>query len=341
MIDHRMNAESRKITELTPAPATLPSVAVQEAAADAETFAAASRAASTWRAYESDWRIFTTWCQQMDLAAVPATPATVAMFLAAEAKKDTAPSTLNRRLSALRLMHLGARLVSPHNAVEVQEVMRGIRRLSTRGVIKKEAAVDEQIKKMVDMCDVGTFQGMRDRALLLLGFAGAMRRSELVALDVAHLKLSDEGFVITIAKSKTDQESEGQTIAIPRVLDSPYCPVQAALDWMALAGIEQDAVFRRVTKGNKLSRNRLTDQSVARIIKRLATRAGLIASQYAGHSLRSGFLTSAAEQRASIFKMQAQSRHKSLDVLSGYVQDQEMFKDHAGQGLLSSHRKEL
>ena len=140
----------------------------------------------------------------MDLAALPAAPATVAMFLAAEAKNGTAPSTLNRRLAAIRLMHLGARVVSPHNAVEIQEVMRGIRRLSTRGVVKKEAAVDEQIKRMVDTVDLATYQGKRDRALLLLGFAGALWRSELVALDVAHLKVSDEGFIVTIAKSKTD-----------------------------------------------------------------------------------------------------------------------------------------
>src|SRR5882762_2862129 len=132
---------------------------------------------------------------------LPSAPATVAMFLASEANNGTAPSTLNRRLSAIRLMHLGARVVSPHNAVEIQEVMRGIRRLSTRGVVKKEAAGDEQIKTMVDTCDAATYQGQRDRALLLFGFAGALRRSELVALDVAHLKVSDEGFVVTIAKS--------------------------------------------------------------------------------------------------------------------------------------------
>jgi integrase len=160
-----------------------------------------------------------------------------------------------------RVLHLGARIVSPHNAVEVQEVMRGIRRLSSRGVVKKEAAVDEQIKKMVDTCGTATYQGERDRALLLFGFAGALRRSELVALDVAHLTLGDDGFVVTIAKSKTDQESKGQQIAIPRVPNSPYCPVQAVLDWMAVAGIEQDALFRRVTKGNKLSHDRLIKAS--------------------------------------------------------------------------------
>lgn len=172
-----------------------------------------------------------------------------------------------------------------------------------------------------------------------MGFAGALRRSEIVALDVAHLKASDDGFVVTIAKSKTDQEAQGQAIAIPREAQSPYCPVQAVLDWMTVAAIEHGALFRPVTKGNHLTQDRLTDQSVARIIKRLAARAGLIASQYAGHSLRSGFLTSAARARASIFKMQAQSRHKSLDVLSGYVRNQALFEDHAGKGLLANKKE--
>src|SRR3984893_9470218 len=333
-----MNHENPKTTELAEAPADASFCC--GAGSCGRRRGVRDRESRRFHLDELDWRIFNRWCQAMDLSALPAAPATVAMFLAAQAKNGTAPSTLNRRLSAIRLMHLGARVVSPHNAVEIQEVMRGIRRLSTRGVVKKEAAVDEQIKRMVDMCHTATYQGQRDRALLLLGFAGALRRSELVELDVAHLKLSDEGFVVTIAKSKTDQESEGQIMAIPRVPDSPYCPVQAVLDWMAMAGIEQDALFRRVTKGNRLTPDRLTDQSVARIIKKLAARAGLIASQYAGHSLRSGFLTSAAQQRASIFKMQAQSRHKSFDVLSGYVRERELFEDHAGEGLLTSTKND-
>jgi site-specific recombinase XerD len=323
-----------KVTE----PLLLPATALAEAAAAADTFATASRAASTWRAYESDWRIFCSWCQEVDLSALPAAPATVAMFLASQAAK-TAPSTLNRRLAAIRLIHLGARLPSPHDTVEVHEVMRGIRRLSTRRVVKKEAAVDEHIKKMVDTCDEQTFQGLRDRALLLLGFAGAFRRSELVGLEVAHLQMREEGFVVLIVRSKTDQEADGQRVAIPRVPDSPYCPVQAVIDWLAAGEIEQGAIFRRVTKGNKLNPDRLTDQSVAHVIKKLAGRAGLMASQYAGHSLRSGFLTSAAAKRASIFKMAAQSRHKSLDVLSGYVRAQEIFEDHAAEGLLGKSER--
>jgi integrase len=167
------------------------------------------------------------------------------IFLAAQAKNGTAPSTLNRRLSAIRLMHLGARLVSPHNAVEIQEVMRGIRRLSTRGVVKKEAAVDEQIKRMVDTCDPSTYQGQRDRALLLLGFAGALRRSELVALDVAHLNLSDEGFVVTIAKSKPTRKVKDSALRSRECLTRPIARCSRCSigwPWPALSKVPSSAV---------------------------------------------------------------------------------------------------
>jgi hypothetical protein len=113
--------------------------------------------------------------------------------------------------------------------------------------------------------------------------------------------------------------------------------VQSLLEWLSAAGIKKGALFVRVSKGNKLTADRLTDQSVARIVKKLAGLAGFLASQYAGHSLRSGFLTSAANRHASIFQMKAQSRHKSWDVLSGYVQEQDLFEDHAGAGMLGPY----
>jgi integrase len=175
---------------------------------------------------------------------------------------------------------------------------------------------------------------MRDRALLLLGFAGAFRRSELVGLDVDHLTQRDEGLSILIASSKTDQEGRGQVVAIPRVPDSPYCPVRAVLDWLVVAAISSGPVFRRVNRGDTVGESRLTAQSVALIIKALAAKVELDPARYAGHSLRSGFLTSAAHNRASIFKMADQSRHKSLDVLREYVRSEERFDDHAADGLL-------
>ena len=174
--------------------------------------------------------------------------------------------------------------------------------------------------------------GLRDRALLLLGFAGAFRRSELVALDVADIAETKAGLLVTIRHSKTDQEGEGVTIAIAR--GDVACPVRALLEWLNAAGIRAGPIFRPVNKAGTVAAKRLTDRSVANIVKAYAERAGFDASLFSGHSLRSGFLTSAAAKGASIFKMMDVSRHKSVDTLRGYVRDAELFKDHAGAGLL-------
>ncbi len=320
----RSPASSRKV----------PVVSIEDALEAATDYAKASRSAATWRAYESDWEIFQTWCGVVGLRSLPATPHTVALFIAAEAKQGRAPSTLGRRLAAIRLVHVGAHVPSPHDSIEVDEVMRGIRRKWKRPPVQKAPAVDDEIKRMVDAVEPQTLRGMRDRAVLLLGFAGAFRRSELVALDVEHLTPRDEGLSILIASSKTDQEGRGQVVAIPRVPDSPYCPVRAVLDWLVVAAISSGPVFRRVNRGDTVGESRLTAQSVALIIKSLAAKVDLDPARYAGHSLRSGFLTSAAQNRASIFKMADQSRHKSLDVLREYVRSEERFDDHAAEGLL-------
>jgi len=174
--------------------------------------------------------------------------------------------------------------------------------------------------------------GFRDRALVLLGFAGAFRRSELVALNVCDIEESDEGLRIRISRSKTDQEGQGVTIAV--VTGSVACPVVALNAWLRAAGIEDGPLFRPVTKGGKVSAARLQSKTVATIVKRHAKALGLDARTFGGHSLRAGFLTSAAARGASIFKMMDVSRHKSVDTLRGYVRDAELFRDHAGAGLL-------
>jgi integrase len=167
--------------------------------------------------------------------------------------------------------------------------------------------------------------------LLLLGFAGAFRRSELVALNVEDLEESELGFKVIIRQSKTDQEGAGQTIAIIR--GSVACPVAALKAWLAAAGITAGPIFRSVKKGGAVA-GRLPAQSVADIVKTYAERIGLDPAVFAGHSMRSGFLTSAAQRGASIFKMMDQSRHRSVETLRGYVRDAEIFKEHAGAGLL-------
>jgi integrase len=184
---------------------------------------------------------------------------------------------------------------------------------------------------MVDKAETDT-KGLRDRALLLLGFAGAFRRSELVALNVADLQFCDDGLRVTIRRSKTDQEGLGATIAIVR--GSTACPVRAVRTWIEMAGILDGPLFRPVTRTGRVSSRRLSGRAVADLVKRYARRAGLNAADFSGHSLRSGFLTSAAARGASIFKMMDVSRHKSIDTLRGYVRDAEIFRDHAGNGLL-------
>ena len=270
----------------------------------------------------------------MALKALPAEPNTIAMFVASQAADGLNPSTLTRRLAAIRLVHLGAGHPSPHNTIQVTEVMRGIRRDWGKPPDRKSPAIDEEIKKMVDAVEPKTNKGLRDRALLLFGFAGAFRRSELVALNTWNLEEREKGLKVTIEVSKTDQEAQGQVIAIVQQPDSAYCPVRAVQDWITVAQIQRGALFRRMYRSDKVGTPRLSSQSVAIIIKDYARKVGLDSSRYSGHSLRRGFLTSAARNRASIFKMADHSRHRSLDVLRQYVKDEDLFENNAGDGLL-------
>lgn len=288
------------------------------------------KAAATRRAYGSDFQIFTAWCRPRALSALPATAESVAAFLATEADKGVRPSTIGRRVAAIRYAHKLAGHAVPTDDERVKATVRGIRRSLGTAPRKKAPATAERIIAMA----LGTgdgLKGLRDRALLLLGFAGAFRRSELVALDCADIEESEAGVRITIRHSKTDQEGLGATIAIVR--GSIACPVAALKAWRDAAGITTGPVFRSIRKGGKIGA-RLTDQSVADIVKAHAQRVGLDPALFAGHSLRAGFLTSAAKRGASIFKMMDVSRHRSVDTLRGYVRDAEIFKDHAGAGLL-------
>jgi len=303
----------------------------------ARRYAQKSRSENTWRAYQNDWQQFEAWCRKLNLQVLPAEPETVAMFIASQASDGLNPSTLSRRLAAIRMVHLGAGYPSPHNTIFVSEVMRGIRRDWGRPPERKAAAIDEEIKKMVDAAESKTLKYLRDRALLLFGFAGAFRRSELVALNTWNVEHHQKGVKVTIEHSKTDQEAQGQVIAILRQSKSPYCPVQALQDWLTVAGTDQGALFRRMHRGDRVGQTRLSAQSVAIIVKNYAHKIGLDSSRYSGHSLRRGFLTSAARKRASIFRMADQSRHKSLDVLRQYVKEEEMFDDNAGADLLNDN----
>jgi integrase len=241
------------------------------------------------------------------------------------------PSTIGRRVAAIRYAHKLAGLPLPTDDERVRATMRGIRRsLGTAGAKKTPATVE----RIIAMAPIASerLADIRDRALLLFGFASAMRRSELAALDFEDIEETADGLRVTIRRSKTDQEGHGHVIAIPRGVIA--CPVAALKAWLAAAGITAGPMFRPIAKGGRVQAMRLTDRSVADIVKVHARRAGLDPKLFAGHSLRSGFLNSAAARGASIFKMADQSRHKSTDTLRGYVRDAEIFKDHAGTGLL-------
>jgi site-specific recombinase XerD len=293
-------------------------------------FAKAEKAASTRKAYGTDFRLFKEWCEARGVSALPAAPETVAAYLAAQAPTSKA-STLGRRVAAIRYAHKLAGLALPTDAEGVKATMRGIRRTHGSARVRKAPAVAGKMLGMVATAP-DKLVGLRDRALLLIGFSGALRRSELVALNVADIAETEAGLLVTIRHSKTDQEGEGATIAIAR--GDVACPIRALRAWLDASGIQAGPIFRPIDKAGTVRRSRLTDRSVANIVKAYAARAGFDADTFSGHSLRAGFLTSAAGKGASIFKMMDVSRHKSVDTLRGYVRDAELFKDHAGAGLL-------
>lgn len=294
-------------------------------------FIAEATSASTRRAYRSDLQIFAMWCETRGLLILPSSATIVADFLASQAKDGISPSTLNRRIAAIRYAHEAAGHESPTTDKLVSITLKGIRRITGMRASKKRAATVDKIYQMTAHCNTKTLQGKRDKAILLLGFAGAFRRSELVALTVADIEEVTDGLKVLIRKSKTDQEADGQMIAI---LNGRLNIVGVLNDYLRTAGITEGAIFRPITKHGKLRKQTLSDRSVADIVKRYAAAAGLDPKEFSGHSLRAGFITSAAESGANLFKIMDISRHKSMQTVQGYVRNAELFKNHAGNNFL-------
>lgn len=196
----------------------------------------------------------------------------------------------------------------------------------------QKAPATAALAKAMARATPDTLVGCRDKAIILVGFAGALRRSELVALNVADIEPVSAGLRVTIRRSKTDQEGRGTTIGL---LSGKFdCPSSALTAWLKAAGISNGPLFRRISRKGEVSQVRLTDRTVANIVKHYAGQIGLDPDRFSAHSLRSGFLTSAASNGASIFKMMDVSRHKSIDNLRGYIRDADLFRDHAGAGML-------
>ena len=293
----------------------------------------ASRAEGTRAKYAADWAAFGHWCQERGHPALPAHPGAVAVYLSALADRKLAPSTVGRILAAIGHHHRLAGLVVPHKGeggTVVADVLAGIRRSHRTPPARKAAADSYVVHAVLRAISGNTLADMRDRALVAFGMASALRRSELVALTVADLERVPDGLRVRVVRSKTDQEGGGVVIAVP---DGRRLNPVAHLDaWLARAGLSEGPVFRSLVNGRVGAA--LTDQSVSLVVKRRAKAAGYAAADFAAHSLRAGFLTSAAAAGASIWKMREVSWHKSVQVLSDYVRNSDLLKDHAGRDFL-------
>lgn len=304
----------------------------QELLERAQSYAENARAENTRRAYRSDWRQFESWCSGHGLDALPASPATVGIHLAAMADRGYKPATIQRRLTAITYAHraAGYELNTKHPAI--RELFAGIRRTVGAAQVQKQALLTEDVRAMVRVLPDTTL-GLRDRALLLLGFAGAFRRSELVGLDVSDLRVEAQGLVVHLGRSKTDQEGEGREVAIPYGRHSSTCPVTTVLAWIQRAGIDSGPLFRSVNRHGQVSQSRLSDKAVALVVKRAAAAAGLDPADYAGHSLRSGMATSAARAGASERAIMEQTGHKSTAMVRRYIRRGLLFADCAANQL--------
>jgi integrase len=293
----------------------------------AREFARHSKAANTLRGYRADWRDFCQWCEGQRLAPFPASPEAVAAYIAERAGRLKV-GTVQRRLNAIAEAHKAVGLDSPTSAGIVRNTLKGIRRTRGTAPAQKAAALTADIRAMVEATEAGLL-GTRDRALILLGFAGAFRRSELVALDVADLAFNRDGLTVTLRRSKTDQEGQGRKIGVPYGSNPDTCPVRTLQEWLEQAAVASGPVFRAITRHGKLRPGGLCPADVARVVKKLAERAGLDPAKYAGHSLRSGHATSAAIAGASERSIMNQTGHRSVQMVRRYIRDGSLFRDNS------------
>ena len=306
------------------APATPPrALALAELDARARDYAAAAHAPNTLRAYASDLRAFAAWCRALAVASLPAEPRTVALYLAALADAGRRPSTIGRALTAINVAHVRAGFTPPREAADVRDAWRGVRRVLSVAPRQKAPLLVEDLRAVAAALP-STLRGIRDRAILVLGWAMGARRSEVVALDAADLRLTAEGFEVTIRRSKTDQEGEGHKLGVPFGSTPATCPVRTVLAWRTAAGIEAGPLFRSFKNGRPTSRP-LDGRDLARLVKAAAEGAGLAAADLAGHSLRAGLITQAARQGKAERDIMRHTGHRSAATLRRYIRAAELF----------------
>jgi integrase len=298
-----------------------------EIADRASEFINQSKAKNTVRAYRADWSHFETWCKAHGPSSLPARPDTVALYVTDLAGTHK-PATLTRRISAISQAHQIAGIDTPTGSAKVRLVMAGIRRTKGTAQTGKTPILVDDLRRMLAGLP-GNVLGVRDRVLLLIGFCGAFRRSELVALDAADVTVTREGLVVTIRRSKVDQEGEGRKIGIPYASHLETCPVRSLQDWLEKSGITDGPLFRPIDRFSKMASTRLSAAAVADIVKRYAAAVGLDATEFAGQSLRSGLATSAAAAGASERSIMKQTGHRSEKMVRRYIKDGSLFRENA------------
>ena len=291
-----------------------------------------SKALNTVRAYKSDFKDFDLFCIQNGFKTLPSEPKIVSLYLTHLSTKNIKLSTIKRRLVSIGVIHkMKGHYLDTKHPIIIENLM-GIKR--RKGIVQKgkKPILINDLKKIVDVINqqqIADIKKLRDKSIILIGFSGGFRRNEIVSLDIEDLDFVFEGLKITVKRSKTDQFGEGMTKGLPYFENKIYCPVTTLQRWLNVSKIKKGPLFRRFSKGSKLTNSRLTDQTVALIIKQYLNFTNINSSNYSGHSLRSGFATSAAEAGAEERSIMAMTGHKSTEMVRRYIKEANLFKNNA------------
>ncbi len=290
-----------------------------------------SKANNTLRAYKSDFKDFGAFCYKHGLSSLPTEPKIVSLYLT-HLSKNSKISTLRRRLVSISMVHkLKGHYLDTKHPIIVENLM-GIRRVKGSIQKGKKPILINHLKLIINSINEqnsNEIKKLRDKALILIGFGGGFRRTELISIDYEDLDFVPEGLKITVRKSKTDQFGEGMIKGLPYFNDKNYCPVINLREWLEISNIKSGPVFRRFSKGSVLTDKRLTDQSVVLLIKEYLRLAGIENKNFSGHSLRSGFATVAADSGADERSIMAMTGHKTTQMVRRYIREANLFKNNA------------
>ena len=291
-----------------------------------------SKANNTVRAYKSDFNDFGLFCAKNGFKSLPTEPKIISLYLTYLSTKNIKMSTLKRRLVSISVIHrLKGHYIDTKHPSIIENIMGIKRRKGSIQLAKKPILINnlKNIINVIDEYNKEEIKRLRDRSIILIGFSGGFRRNEIVSIDYDDLDFVQEGLKMNVRRSKTDQFGEGFVKALPYFNNQLYCPVVSLKDWLNISKIASGPVFRRFNKGSSLSEKRLTDQSVALLIKEYLNLAGIDSKNYSGHSLRSGFATSAAESGAEERNIMAMTGHKSTEMVRRYIKEANLFKNNA------------